>query len=340
MKNSPSKRRQQRTIDDEAAGWVVLQERGLTAAEQDSFSEWLAAEPRHRVAFAEQRRSWEELDRLNGLQSCVGAVPDPKLLAPRPSKMTRLARIALVPLALAAAFVVMVVYLGRQPVGSPVLADIRGMPTLCEERKLSDGSLLALNRGAAVTVSFTAATREVRLDRGEAHFAVAHDSGRPFVVETAGVAFQAVGTAFSVLREQNSVTVLVTEGKVKVLRSGAFASDATPVVSAGQRAVVSLASNAPAPAITSVSYTEIEECLAWKPRILDFDEATLAEIVAEFNRRNPVHLRIGDLALSGRRLSASIRSDNVAGFLKLLETDFGILHERRDKDVIELRLAR
>ena len=339
MKNPPSNRRQQRTIDDKAAGWVVRQERGLTATEQDAFSQWLAVDPRHRAAFAEQRRSWEELDRLNGLQSCVGAVPDPKLLAPRPRVVARWTRVVLIPLALAAA-IMMMVYLARQPAGGPTLVDPRAMPALCEERKLSDGSLLTLNRGASVTVSFTAATREVRLDRGEAHFTVAHDSNRPFVVETAGVAVQAVGTAFSVLREQNSVTVLVTEGKVKVLRFGVSASDATPVVSAGQSAIVSLASSAPAPTITLVSSAEMEERLAWIPRILDFDEATLAEITAEFNRRNPVHLSIGDPALRSRRLSASIRSDNVEGFLKLLETDFGILHEQRGKDVIELRLAR
>ncbi len=336
MKNPPSSRGQQRTIDDEAAGWVVRHERGLTAAEQDSFSEWLAVDPRHRAALSEQRRSWEELDRLNGLQSCIGAVPDPKLLAPRQRQVARWTTIVLVPLAAA---VVMMVYLTRQPAAGPTLVEPRAMPALCEERKLPDGSLLTLNRGASVTVSFTASTREVRLDRGEAHFTVAHDSGHPFVVETAGVAVQAVGTAFSVLRGQNSVTVFVTEGKVKVLRPGASASVAK-MVSAGQRAVVSLASNASAPTITAVSSAEMEERLAWKPRHLDFDEATLAEITVEFNRCNPVHLIIDDPALRSRRLSASIRSDNVEGFLKLLETDFGILHEQRGKDVIELRLAR
>jgi hypothetical protein len=39
-------------------------------------------------------------------------------------------------------------------------------------------------------------------------------------------------------------------------------------------------------------------------------------------------------------VSSRIRSDNVEGFLKLLETDFEILHERRGKDASELRLAR
>ena len=69
-------------VEAEAAAWVVRHERGLTAAEQDAFSSWLAAHPRHRAAFAEQRWSWEELDRLNGLQTSVHAGPDAPLLAP------------------------------------------------------------------------------------------------------------------------------------------------------------------------------------------------------------------------------------------------------------------
>lgn len=339
MKTPPSNRRPQRTVDDEAAGWVVRQERGFTATEQDALSQWLAMDPRHRAAFAEQRKSWEELDRLNGLQSCIGAVPDPKLLAPHRSVVARWTRITLIPLALAAALVMMV-YLVRRPAVGPSVVESRALPALAEERKLSDGSLLALNRGASVTVSFTAFAREVRLDHGEAHFTVAHESDRPFVVETAGVAVHAVGTAFSVLRDRNSVSVLVTEGKVKVLRSGSTASATPPVVSAGQRAVVSLATDAPAPTITPISPAEIEVRLAWRPRLLDFEDATLAEITAEFNRRNPVRLTIGDPAISSRRLSASIRSNNLEGFLKLLETDYGILHEQRGQELIELKLAR
>ncbi|MFM9091957.1 MAG: FecR/PupR family sigma factor regulator, partial [Verrucomicrobiota bacterium] len=43
---------------DEAAAWVIRLERGLTAAEQDRLSEWLAADPRHRLALARMRAHW------------------------------------------------------------------------------------------------------------------------------------------------------------------------------------------------------------------------------------------------------------------------------------------
>ncbi|MEK6838586.1 MAG: DUF4974 domain-containing protein, partial [Candidatus Thermoplasmatota archaeon] len=58
---------------------------------------------------------------------------------------------------------------------------------------------------------------------------------------------------------------------------------------------------------------EAEERLAWKPRLLEFDESPLAEIAAEFSRRNPVKIELTDPALRERRLSATLRSDIVEG---------------------------
>ena len=46
---------------DEAAAWVIRQDRGLTAEEQDRLSEWLAGNPRHGEALARQRAHWDRL---------------------------------------------------------------------------------------------------------------------------------------------------------------------------------------------------------------------------------------------------------------------------------------
>ena len=322
----------------EAAAWVVRHERGLTAAEQDAFSSWLAAHPRHRAAFAEQRWSWEELDRLNGLQTSVHAGLDAPLLAPAHGRSA--ARWPfLVPLVAASLAVGAAIgFFHRPPAAAPAIA----MPALalCEEQRLADGSQVDLNRGAAITVLFTATERRVRLERGEAHFAVAKDPARPFVVEVEGVAVHAVGTAFSVKRGADSVAVLVTEGTVAVNSPAAVNAKHASLVTAGQKAVVSLSPQAAATVVEAVAAAEMEERLAWKPRLLEFDEAPLAEIAAEFNRRNPVRLEITDPALRARRLSAALRSDNVEGFVRLLETDFAISVSRTRPGVIALQSKR
>ena len=340
-----------------AAEWALRNDRGLTAAEQDEFSQWLAVSAAHRSAYAEARWGWEELDRLVGLQTSVHALPDPDLLSPRrstwakagaPPPRRRLLRFAL-PTALALAAAVVVGLFLTRPSAVPANDDLPGSAhtlALIEQRDLSDGSVIELNRGAIVTEHFTADRRLVRLVRGEAHFKVAKDAARPFVVEAAGVAVRAVGTAFNVRLGAASVEVLVTEGKVRVddaVRGqsllGAQVDGQPPVLAAGQSATVDLAPTA-VPQVATVTPAEIEQRLAWQPRLLDFTDTPMPEIVAEFNRRNPVHLILNDAALEQMRLSATFRSDNVDGFVRLMESDFGLRAEWRENGEILLRRAR
>jgi transmembrane sensor len=142
--------------------------------------------------------------------------------------------------------------------------------------------------------------------------------------------------------ETNAIAVLVTEGKVRVdsPASGNTSSTATlPVLEAGQRAVVSLAPHA-VPQVRNLDEAQMEDRLAWKPRLLDFNEAPLADIADEFNRHNQAKLIISDPSLRARKLSASFRSDNVEGFVRLMESDFGMVAEWPSGTEIVLRRAK
>jgi transmembrane sensor len=330
-------------IADAAAAWALKNDRGLTAAEQDEFSSWLAASAEHRSAYAEARWGWEELDRLVGLQTSVHAIPDPDLLAP---PRRRVVRLVLPALALAAVIALgfFLVWPAAKPANDELTSPAHTL-ALIEQRELADGSVIELNRGALVTEHFTADTRLVRLARGEAHFKVAKDAARPFVVEAAGVAVRAVGTAFNVRLGAASVEVLVTEGKVRVDDAargqsllGATVNGEAPVLAAGQSATVDLAPTA-VPQVATISQAEIEQRLAWQTRLLDFTDTPMPEIVAEFNRRNPVRLVLDDAELESMRLSAAFRSDNVDGFVRLMESDFGLRAEWRNNGEIILRRA-
>jgi transmembrane sensor len=149
-----------------------------------------------------------------------------------------------------------------------------------------------------------------------------------------------VGTAFNVRLDPASVEVLVTEGTGGVERVDPNALERPEVRSlhlgVNERTVVSLAPSAPPPQVTIMPPAEIEARLAWQPRLLDFTDAPLAEIVAEFNRRNPVRLTLTGAGLAQMRLSATFRSDNIEGFVRLMESDFGIKTEWRAEDEIVL----
>ena len=327
-----------------AAGWVMRHDRGLSPAEQDEFLQWLAADPRHREAMASHRRTWESFDRLAGLQVAVPAFPDPDLLAPRSRARPvrtwpRWAWLA-VPLAAAAAILLDVANQIRPVAEASAYAPLpEAQLTPIEERTLEDGSKIRLNRGANLQIAFSPGERRVRLDRGEADFAVAKDSARAFVVESGGVRIRAVGTAFNVRLAEQAVEVIVTEGIVAVGRDDSGDASVVPALSAGERALVPCTASG-APVVGPLSKEELDRRLAWQPRLLEFTDEPLATILNEFNRHTPVALRLADPALRELRLTARFRSDNVPGFLRLLALDFGVRAEPSAGGEMVLRAAR
>jgi transmembrane sensor len=315
-----------------AAEWVMRQDRGLSPGEQDRFLQWLAADPRHAEAITRQRRAWEVFDRLAGLQSSVSAMPDPDLLAPetRPaeSRMWRWAARVVVPMAAAVAIAFVLWSFSRTPADmrSPAISGPGAIVHVApiEERVLDDGSVIQLNRGARVVVDFSTQERRVRLERGEAAFNVTKDAARPFVVATASVTVRAVGTAFNVRLADRAIEVIVTEGSVAVADGGAAAEATLPAVVAGQRAVVSLATDGGAPTVGTLPADELARRLAWQPRMLNFTDEPLTTILDEFNRHNSIALRVDEPALRELRLTARLRSDNVDGFLRILASDYAV----------------
>jgi transmembrane sensor len=181
--------------------------------------------------------------------------------------------------------------------------------------------------------------------RGEAIFSVAKAPDRPFIVDANGVRVRAVGTAFNVNLQSRKVVVLVTEGQVQVIppRSGSPRSvDGGPpegrIVAAGHRTFVSFDQPAPLE-IHPVTLETMARELEWQPRQLEFNDTPLAQVVAEFNSSNRVKMVIDVPALATIPVGASLRSDNVEGFVRLLEASFHIRAERRSDNVIVLRPA-
>lgn len=359
MNELPEKDAALEEIERQAAAWVLRSDRGLTPAEQDEFFQWLAADPRHGEQLARHRRHWQRLDRLVQWRPEHASQPNPDLLAPPLRR--RLLRFRPLSLALAAAAVVAAGIFFFRPASSPPasIAPVARAAVPEGQKVLPDGSIIELNRGAEVSVNFTATERRVRLVQGEAYFTVAKDKAHPFIVSANGVDVRAVGTMFNVRMDTAAVEVLVTDGRVQVNTPKAPAGEnqvaaptpreeiapteiapLIPLLEANQRAVVSLAPQPEPPQIATLTPREIERVLAWQHRLLNFSAAPLSEVVAEFNRHNRIQLVLIDPELAAVRIDASFRSDNIDGFLRLLEMGFGARIEYRGDSEILLRKAR
>lgn len=341
--------------DREAADWLIRHDRGLTASEQDEFLHWLAASAEHRERFARHRATWQEFNLLAQWRPEHSAEPNPDLLA-RPRWLRRRIGPRAVLLALAAAVAVGAILWSQRGHERSRFPD-RLVAVAYEQHVLADGSIVDLNAGTRLAVRFTAGERRVELQRGEAQFTVTKNPSRPFVVRAGGVDVRAVGTSFNVKLAAADVEVLVTEGRVQVSPPraamsaspdrGAAADRSSPAVApespeliAGQRAVVSLAGPSAVPRVLAASAEDVSRLLSWQPQLLDFDSTPLSRVVVEFNRRNRTQLVVADAELNALPIVASFRSDNLDGFVRLLQVSGDVRVERRGAHEIVLRKAR
>ncbi|MBL8267690.1 FecR family protein [Steroidobacter sp.] len=181
---------------------------------------------------------------------------------------------------------------------------------LAERRQvmLDDGTVVQLEPETQLRVKFDEHLRHVTLERGRALFRVTKNAQRPFVVNADNTSVRAVGTAFGVENSKRGVVVTVAEGKVAVARSEAgeapsigasLANNSTEILlTAGQQLTVPTAG-----AVDPVRAVDTARALAWADGQLVFENETLADVIAEFNRYNRTQLRISDGQLAGRKVS-------------------------------------
>jgi transmembrane sensor len=340
-------------IEELAADWLARRESGLSIDEQAEFSRWLMADPRHARSVERIEASWRRLQqpRFSGqAQEVIRAV---QLRVERRQKRRRRMLLGSLGTVLAAAAAVAVALLPARldPARPEPLAPSVALRP--ERQILADGSVVELNAGAEVNVDFSTDRRAVRLLRGQAHFTVAKDTRRPFLVQAGTVAVRAVGTIFTVELAPQTVEVLVTEGRVAVEQSTAAATpspaanpsptdtssaSAVTYVDAGTQLSVPTAARPAAPLRGRlVTAAQSQAMLAWRGMRVEFSGTPLAEIVALFNRRNRVQLELGAAELGTIHISGIFWADDPEGFSRLLEASAGVRADRARSDRIVLQ---
>lgn len=323
-------------IAEQAAAWLARHDAGLSADEQAAFDRWLDADPNHRRAWDEVQAAWQALEVPLQEGAAEGMIRE--LSARQRRRRVRwTTAVAAGTMAAAAAWVVLV-----QPIirGGPTMsAETATLATLVraqpERRTLEDGSVVELKTGAEIDVDFSIERRSVRL-HGVAHFTVMKDAARPFVVVAESAEVRAVGTAFTVRAEESVTMVLVTEGTIAVNRAAGAHEPA--LVHAGHRIAVSGDANAGQPLkIEPVTEAELARLQGWRAPRLILDGTPLAEVVAAMNQENLLQLSVGEAALGRMKLNGVLRADDAAGFVRLLETYYGVQAEPAGTNRVVLR---
>lgn len=277
-------------ILDEAADWLMRLNAGIVTDEDRAACErWRQTSPDH-------ARAWARAERLlNKLGSLPPSLAMPALdRPPENGRRAALAKLSALLLAIPMGWTAW-----RLAEERGWTADLRTAIGEHREQQLADGSRVTLNTATAVDVRFDAAQRFVQLRAGEILVHTAKDTSvmrRPFYVSTADGLLEALGTRFSVRREEGRTFVAVLEGAVRIepRSAGAFARQ---ILRAGEQAWFT--ANGVGPVMPAD-----DTATAWTRGMLSADRMRLADFAAELARYRSGIVRC-DPAVANLRISGA-----------------------------------
>jgi transmembrane sensor len=298
-----------------AADWADRLD-GLSDVERAALNRWLNASPRNSAAFAAVRRTLldtaliEAAARVRAAGPAVGARPWARLDA---------ARIGLLAAGLAAVAVVAPLALRRVAPRPTAVAAARPIEfsTVLGARSdhaLADASVVHLNADSQLSVLYTPAAREVRLQQGDAMFDVAKNPQRPFNVRAGDAVVTAVGTRFEVDMVSDAVEVRVFEGAVRVERK----ADAVRQLRRGEWLRL-VADHGEATGRFSP-----ETYQTWRTDWLEADNTPLKYVVARLNRYSPKKIVVKEEGISSIGVTGRFQLNRPGDALSMLSALLGV----------------
>lgn len=326
---------------EQASQWLVrLQDDAVSDADLEAWGDWMA-QPQNARAFDDISALWEataslsseSLEQAVAARAEVASAPLPASTSPiaaapasvsAPAAATRSAMRSVMrrrrkpwlaaAVAASCALIAVGVMKWLPDTTSPATQQWVTAKGERRELQLADGSRVVLDADSQLRVDFADGHRDLLLQRGRAHFAVAHDSARPFRVQAGGIVSQALGTRFSVARAQaDQVAVVVDEGRVRVTERAAAEGDAAGRAVArsldlvrNQRVRYGALSGLQGPQPINADLAG-----AWKEGSVIYQREPLASVVEDLNRYSRIPLRLedssmGSLLVTGRWESASV----------------------------------
>lgn len=298
----------------EASRWfTIVTNPAISVADVKRFRAW-REDPENAAAFEKVERMWGRAETLKDIPAIRNATADvlaryPKVrLEPTPFKLRPLiATVAVISgLAVAGGLYAL------QP-WQPTYATAVGAQRL---EVLADGSRVRLNTDTRIQVRLSNSERNIRLLKGEAFFEVAHDAGRPFVVEADGARVRALGTKFDVRRDNGRVSVTLVQGSVEVRQSRtAPATKLAP----GQGLTVT------EQGVSRPQRQDVADATDWINGQLSFNGVPLRDAVAEMNRYTvrKIVLTAPD-AVGAERVSGRFEAGDTDNFVAALGAVYGL----------------
>lgn len=293
---------------DQALNWLIELD-SADVEQQARFQEWLAADSKHREAFARVQAVWHSQPVAQ-----VAAAMTPAKAKPTP---LRRLRPYWLPLATAAMLVLAVFTFSN--LGLRIQADHLTVVGERQRLQLADGSKVLLNTNSAFSSNITAEHKVARLLQGEAFFEVPVSQGQPLEVLAGSVSMRAKGGDFAVRYLDGVAQIQVKNGALDI-RSPQSSTE------------VKLASG-DSIRVGPEGFSHREKLdqaidLAWIDGRLVFDNCPMSEVLAELRRYYPGWIVNTNSKLEGVAVTGNYRLDNPLDVVRsLAQITSAQLHE-------------
>ena len=343
------------SIADQAASWVSKLDGDPSDDIVAAFKVWINQSPEHRQRFEQHMAMWNDMNALTDMVPPEPAVQHGAKVGPE--LLVWLATITGWRQAVAAS-VVLILMIGWQLGGNSYAT----YTTAVGEQKtlqLSDGTSVILNTDTELRVAYSDDRRVVYLNRGEAHFDIAHNPAIPFEVYAGKGKVRAVGTAFSVYLRSDDVEVVVTDGTVEILPKNApqaiagvasalpspaqpppsqplqltEKTTAAPQVSAGN--IVTYDRHT-AEHIMQSALAEADKRLSWHQGMLVFRSEPLERVIDEVNRYTPLKIVIPEQSVRHIKVGGFFKISDIDSVFEALEKGFDIYADYISDDLVYL----
>lgn len=299
-------------LRESAIAWFIrIRDTEADDAIRGKFEQWLMASQAHQQAYADVSKVWETFDSAQDLEK-LAVIAEQNTFFQKAERAQRIKKYV------AGAMVAAVIGLG----GLLGLQTWQAQPTLqmvaqaevgeVKSQRLDDGTLLTMNTGAEIEVTYYRDRRLVHLKQGEAIFEVARDEQRPFIIDSGKAQITVLGTRFAVNRLKKLVRVSVDHGTVKVEQHDAdnTINPHSLILHDGEVAEVKTDGAAP-----THSKRQAADAFAFEKGMVMFEEADMDEIAETLSRYRKLPLVAEPPISSKVHITSMLKADSIDTFI-------------------------
>lgn len=197
---------------------------------------------------------------------------------------------------------------------------------------LSDGTQVILNADSKLKLPEKLASnkRQVYL-QGEAYFKVTHNSGRPFLVHSAGTTTRDLGTAFVIraYSDDSQVLLVVAEGRVK-FEPDTEDSQKYSIVTGNQLIKYDVEEEE----VTKKKVKDLDLYLGWTEGHLNFKNEPMSKVARRLEHHYDVNVIFKDKDIETKKLTASLNSKKITNVLNVIAKALDIHYRIENNEVI------